>query len=273
MIGASFSANVSGTLTSLRSSMKDLGNTYTKLASGMRINKASDDAAGLAIAISTQVSALMDSQAMRNVGDAQSALSIADGAVGQIQDLNSRRAELAMQASNGTYSDEQRATMQAEFSQLGAEIERISQSTEFNGTKLLNGEAISVQVGTDGSSDSSLSVGGMNVSSALAGGGSLDISTQAGAQAALEAVQTFTETVNTQRTDSIGAAQSRLSSIQSNLATSREAKMGAASRITDADIASEAANVVMQSIRSQASAAVLAQANQSSAVNMKMLLG
>jgi flagellin-like hook-associated protein FlgL len=86
-------------------------------------------------------------------------------------------------------------------------------------------------------------------------------------------VQTFTETVNTQRTDSIGAAQSRLSSIQTNLATSREAKLGAASRITDADIASEAANVVMQSIRTQASAAVIAQANRADALNMKTLLG
>jgi flagellin len=273
MIGATFSSNISRGINSLNSSMMDLGKTFTKLTSGMRINKAADDAAGLAVATSIQVSALMDSQAMRNVGDAQSALSIADGAVGQIQDLNARRAELAMQASNGTYSDEQRATMQAEFSQLGSEIQRLTESTEFNGTKLLNGEAVSVQVGSDGSPGSSLSVGGLAIGDALAAGGSLDISTQAGAQAALGAVQTFTETVNTQRTDSIGAAQSRLSSIQTNLATSREAKLGAASRITDADIASEAANVVMQSIRTQASAAVIAQANRADALNMKTLLG
>jgi flagellin len=163
--------------------------------------------------------------------------------------------------------------MQAEFSQLGDEIQRITQSTEFNGSKLLNGEAISVQVGSDGSSDSALSVGGLTVSDALSASGSLDISTQAGAQAALGAVQTFTETVNTQRTDSIGAAQSRLSSIQSNLATAREAKLGAASRITDADIAAEAANVVMQSIRTQASAAVIAQANKADAQTIEKFLG
>jgi flagellin len=273
MIGASFPLNVSKTINSLNSSIKDLAGTFTKLASGLRINKAADDAAGLAVAISTQVGARMDSQAMRNIGDAQSALSIADGSVSQIQDLNARRAELAMQASNGSYSDEQRATMQAEFSQLGEEIQRITESTEFNGIKLLNGEAISVQVGTNDSADSALSVGGMTVGSAFTSGGSLDISTQSGAQAALEAVQTFSETVNTQRTDSIGAAQSRLSSIESNLATSREAKLGAASRIMDADIASGAANSVIESIRSQASTAVLAQANQANAVNMKMLLG
>lgn len=253
--------------------MRDLSNTFAKLASGLRINKAADDAAGLAVAAGISISARMDSQAMRNVGDAQSALSIADGAVGQIQGLNERRAELAMQASNGTYSDEQRATMQAEFNQLGQEIQRLTESTGFNGTKLLKGDSISVQVGADGSSGSSLSVGGLTIDSAFAAGGSLDISTQAGAQAALAAVQDFSQTVSTQQTEFIGAAQSRLSSIESNLVSSRDAKIEAASRITDADIATESANLVSQTIQTQASVAVIAQANQASAMTMKMLLG
>ena len=273
MIGASSSNFTNKSVRSLNTSLKELSNTFAKLASGMRINKASDDAAGLAVASSLSTSARLDGQAMRNVGDAQSALAIADGAVTQIQDMSSRRAELAMQAANGTYSDEQRAVMQAEFDQLGQEIQRTAETTEFNGTKLLNGESISVQVGSDGSAGSSLSVGGLTVASTFASGGSLNISTQAGAQAALTSVQNFSQAINTQRTQSIGAAQSRLSSVESTLSTSREAKLGAYSRITDADIASESANLVMQDIRAKGGVAVLAQSKNISALAVSMLLG
>lgn len=261
MIGSSTPSFISKGINSLNSSLRDITRTFSRIASGLRINAAVDDAAGLALATGFQMGARLDSQALRNIGDAQSALSIADGSVAQIQELNGRRAELAMQAANGTYSDEQRAAMQQEFGQLGEEIQRITETTEFNGTQLLNGESISFQVGTDGSAGASLAVGGLTIGSAFVAGGSLDISTQAGAQAALGAVQQFTETVSTQRSGSIGAAQSRLGSLEESVAVGREEKIGAASRITDADIASESANLVIQEIRARASMAVLGQSN------------
>jgi flagellin len=273
MIGTSSPSFINKGLRSLNSSLRDLTATFTKLASGLRINKASDDAAGLAVASNLSMAARLDSQALRNVGDAQSALTIADGAVTQIQGMNERRAELAMQAANGTYSDEQRAIMQQEFDQLGQEIQRTTEATEFNGVKLLQGDSFSVQIGADGSSGSSLSVGGLTIGSAFVSAGALDISTQNGAQSAIAAVKEFSQVVSTQRTGSIGAALSRLSSIENSLTTSREASTSAFSRLMDFDVASGAADLVTQSIRSQAGIATLAQSKNINALAAGLLLG
>lgn len=273
MISTSFSSFASKGISSLNSSLKNLSDSYAKLSSGLRINRAADDAAGLAISSNLLNGARLDSQALSNIGDAQSALNIADGATQQISDINTRRAELAMQASNGTYSDAQRSVMQQEFDQLGQEMQRIAQTTEFNGTKLLDGQAISVQVGTDSSSNSSINVGGLSVTSSLSQGGSLDISTQAGAQAALGAVQDFSQTLNTQRAESIGAAQSRLNSASSVVSESRLAKMDAGSRIVDANIAEVAASLSKQQVQAKASVAMIAQAKNLDGATVSMLLG
>jgi len=273
MIQSSYPTFVNKGLRALNSSLKDLSTTFTKLTSGMRINKAADDAAGLAVASNLSTSARLESQALRNIGDAQSALSVADGAVSQIQGMNERRMELAMQSANGTYSTEQRAAMQAEYQQLGEEIQRTTETTEFNGTKLLNGESLSIQVGITNSPDASLSVGGLDIGSAFAASAASDISTQAGAQAALATTQGFSKSVSSQRTEYIGSAQSRLGSIESTITTSREATMGSYSRIMDADIANESANLTMQSIRAQAGVSMLAQSKNINSLAVSMLLG
>lgn len=261
-------------ISSLNSSLQDLSRTFSRIASGLRINSAADDAAGLALATSFRMAARLDGQALRNIGDAQSALSIADGSVAQIQEINARRAELAMQAANGAYSDEQRAALQQEFGQLGDEIQRIAETTEFNGTKLLNGELFSVQVGVSSasaSSGSAVSVGGLTIGNAYAASGPLDISSQTGAQVALGAVQQFSQTVSAQQANSLGAAQARLSSLADSVSVRREEGIGAAARITDTDFATETVNRVIQEIRTRASVAVLSQSKNLDASVLALL--
>lgn len=271
MIGSSTPSFITKGINALNSSLQDLSRTFSRLASGLRLNTAADDAAGLALATGFQMGARIDSQALRNIGDAQSALAIADGSVAQIQELNERRAELAMQAANGTYSGEQRAALQQEFGQLGEEIQRITETTQFNETKLLNGESFAVQVGADSSTAASVVVGGLALGNAYGASGPLDISTQAGAQSALVGVRQFSQTVSVQRADSIGAAQSRLSSLADAIIVRKEQRLGAAARITDGDFAAETANSVMQQIRVRASVAMLSQSNNLDAAVLALL--
>jgi flagellin len=184
--------------------------------------------------------------------------------------MTMRAQELAMQASNGTLSEAQRGALQEELSGLTAEIQRTIATTEFNGQKLLDGSSISVQFGSDGSSTSSLSIGSVGLQSPAEALSSLDLSSQAGAQAAMDTLSKFSSTV-AQSQGTIGASQARLTSISENLAVERETYTDARSRITDADIAAEAATLSMQKIRQQASVAMVAQANQSSQNVLKLL--
>ena len=272
MIGTSFSPLSSQGVNAINSSIKDLNKSLTKLASGLRINRASDDAAGLAISSNLLTSANLDSQALRNISDAQSAINITDAAVQQISDMNLRRSELAMQASNGTYSSEQRLAMQQEFSQLGQEMQRVAQTTEFNGVKLLNGESISVQVGPDGSSNSSITVGGLDLTSALSAGNALDLSSQGNALTALGSIKDFTTQLNLQRAQALGSAQSRLNSSASIVSESRLSKIAGYSRINDLDIAQTVANLNGQTIQVKAGIALLAQAKDLNANMLSIVL-
>jgi flagellin len=262
--------STSSLITSLNKNIKSAAAALTKLASGQRINSAADDAAGLAVAGGLQNRITTVTQGMRNAADGSSALGIAEGATQQIGDMTMRAQELAMQASNGTLSEAQRGALQEELSGLTAEIQRTIATTEFNGQKLLDGSSISVQFGSDGSSTSSLSIGSVGLQSPAEALSSLDLSSQAGAQAAMDTLSKFSSTV-AQSQGTIGASQARLTSISENLAVERETYTDARSRITDADIAAEAATLSMQKIRQQASVAMVAQANQSSQNVLKLL--
>ena len=154
MIGSLYSSSSSGRgISLLNSSMKATNRSLVALASGSRFTSASVDAASQAIAAELGQSITRLGRASQNVGDAASALNIADGAVSQIQDMSGRLQELAVQSANGLYSDEQRSALQAEFTSITQEIQRITETTQFNGQQLLSGESISVQVGTDGSAE------------------------------------------------------------------------------------------------------------------------
>lgn len=207
--------------------------SFAQLASGKRINSAADDAAGLAIASGLAASITQISQSSRNVSDAASALAIADGALGQVSEISTRLQELATASANGTLSDSQRSALQAEYSALTSEVQRISETTTYNGKQLLDGSTTSVQTG---SGNDSLEVGGVNLQALASSLTSQDISTQAGAQTAMGAIEQFSKDLSAQRGGTIDAAMSRLESIQNNLSSRKVAEQGALSQIQDADI-------------------------------------
>jgi len=232
----------------------DLKKTFDKLASGLRINKAADDPAGLAVAEKIKVATVILSQGSKNIDYGTSAISIADGALEQIGNIDQRQAELATQAANGTYSDSQRASLNQEFQALSQERDRIAQSTEFNGQKLLTDSSVSIPTG----SGDPISV---DFSSIPSSGGS-DISTQAGARAAIDQIKSNINTSTQSRAD-LGASESRLESEKNAAETRILSLQNAESRIRDADIASVAAERVAADIRQKSSTALAAQNNQS----------
>lgn len=269
-ISFSSSAITSNTTRNLNNALNDKSKSMEKLASGLRINKASDDAAGLAIA--TQLAASIDSlgQASRNVSDFSSAVQIADSAIGQIQEYTSKLAELATQAANGTVTD--RSAITATYEQYTQEIQRIIDTTEFNGNKLLQGTDLSAQIGTGSGSDSQLTVSIGDLSSLASTLSSQDLSTASGAQSALDAIGTISQSFSSRRGD-LGAFQSRLDSVSNSVSSQRLNETAAHSRIVDEDIADSVARSTSASIRAQASLAVLAQAGQLDRERVKSLLG
>jgi flagellin len=231
-----------------------------RLSSGKRINQAKDDAAGLAIASSFTSQIRGQQQAIRNANDGISLAQTAEGALNEVTNMLQRIRELAVQSASGTYSDDDRANLQAEVEQLGAQIDDIVSSTTFNGVTLFgSGDvSISIQVGSDNGDTVDLTVSGFDVSSASGS----DISSASGAESALDDVDAALKDVNETRA-SLGAGQSRLESVVNNLTNQVTNLSDARSRIEDADFSVETANLAKAQILSQASTAMLAQANQS----------
>jgi flagellin len=264
---------------------EQLNRTYEKLSSGQRINRAADDAAGLAIAESLRVNNRVASIGIRNAQDGVSTIAITDGALNSITQILGRLAELAQQAGNGSYSAVQRSALQAEFQTLGSEIERIAVTTTYNGVTLLSGnQVINFQVGYDGASTSQIVLdqnGGATLQRlglATTGSSALSYSlsgtsrddAQSAARAALAAINGAVTSVNTLR-GTLGTVEARLNTAITNLATSRENTLAAEARITDADIAVEAAELTRLNILQQSGAAILAQANQQPQLAVQLL--
>jgi flagellin len=255
-----------------------LSDVFEKLSSGQRINKASDDAAGLAIADSLRADQRLASVAIRNANDGVSVVAIADGALAQISAVLTRMAELAEQSANGVFSNDQRSALQNEFVALGSEIQRIADTTTFNGVKLLSGtSSITLQIGLDNSTDSRLTISNVqaqlqNIGLADAGSKQLNraVSTQDAAQTALDTVKAAISSISSIR-GSLGATESRLRVAINNLQVARENFAAAESRIRDADIAFEAAELTRLTILQQAGSAVLSQANQQPSLALALL--
>jgi flagellin len=268
----------------LAQSSEALNRTFEKLSSGQRINRASDDAAGLAIADSLKASQRVANVAVRNANDGISTIAIADGALGQIGNVLTRLAELAQQSANGTYSTSQRSALQNEFVALASEIERIAVTTTFNGVALLSGtSAVVLQVGFDSQSTSQIALTG--VTGTLAGLGlasqnssalSFSINAastelaQSAARLAVDGINGAIGSLAVQR-GNLGAVESRLSVAINNLSVARENFAGAESRIRDVDVASESAELTRLNILQQAGASVLAQANQQPQLALSLL--
>ncbi len=252
-----------------------LQTSMQRLSSGLRINSAKDDAAGLQIAnrMSAQIGGL--SVAMRNANDGISLAQTAEGAMEEMTNSLLRMRELALQASNGTYGTDDLAALNSEFSALLTEIDRVAVTTEFNGTALLSANNTSISIAVDyddgATNNIDIEIGDFNIaafgdSSGHTGGGSgadisgATIATTAGANAALTSIDTALQAVDTQRAG-LGAVQNRLSSTINNLANVRENLTASKSRVMDTDFAAETANLSKYQVMQQAGTAVLAQAN------------
>ena len=236
-----------------------------RLSSGLRVNSAKDDAAGLAISerMNAQVKGM--NVAIRNANDGISMAQTAEGATGKIGDSLQRMRELAVQSANGTNNSGDRTNMQTEFSALQAEVTRLTAGTKFNSQVLLNGTnaTFAFQVGPGTSAQDTITVNSSDLSVTDTAVAALDISgaTAAGATAAITALDTAIDAVTTARSN-YGSVQNRFESVISNLMVSSENLTAAKSRITDADFAVETANMSRAQILQQAGNAMIAQANQ-----------
>jgi flagellin len=237
-----------------------LQGNYARLSSGLRISSASDDAAGLGISERLRAAIRSYSVVGRNAQDGVSLVQTAEGALNEVGNNLARMRELALQATNGTVSSGDRATLDVEFQALIDEIERISDQTTFNEVQLLDGSttSLSVQVGIN--NGESIALGLVSSTSTALGIGSLAITTDTGAGTALSAIDAAINSVSTSR-GQLGASQNRLDSVIRSIAVARENLSAAESRIRDVDVAFETADLTRNTILQQAAVSVLAQAN------------
>lgn len=231
-----------------------------KLSSGQRINKAADDAAGLAISEKMRGQIRGLEQAGRNAQDGISLIQTAEGALNETHSILQRQRELAVQAANDTYTTDDRAEIQKEIDELTLEITRISTDTEFNGKTLLDGTAaVDFQIGANSGQTISLTIGAMDATTL--GTNALSVADATDANTSLGLIDAAIKSVSSQRA-SLGAYQNRLEHTINNLGTSAENLTAAESRIRDVDMAKEYSEYTKHNILSQASTSMLAQANQ-----------
>ena len=250
--------------------------TLAKMSSGTRITKAADDAAGLAISEKLKAQIRSNSQANRNANDGISMVQTAEGGLDEISNMLTRLRELSVQSASDTVGDTERQFTDMEYQNLKQEIERISQVTEFNGTKLLagQGDKLDFQIGVnndDFQDRISYDVQATNASLGSLGVDSITVGSKEGAQTALKTIDNAIEKVSGQRA-ALGAIQNRLISTSNNLETTNENLSAANSRIRDVDYAQVAADNAKNNILGQAGTSVLAQAN-SQGQNALRLIG
>jgi flagellin len=253
----------------LTSTNNHLSTSMERLSSGLRINSAKDDAAGLAISnkMTSQIRGM--TVAVRNANDGISLAQTAESAMGTMTETMQRMRDLAVQSSNdAAVTGSDREKLQTEFKQLNDELTRIISNTEFNGKKIINGSLASgaaIQVGANTASDNQITVTISNMSATIASVTGVSIgsgATASGALAAIDALDAAIKAIDTSRA-SLGAIQNRFTTTISNLQSSIENQSAARSRITDTDFAMETASLSRNQILQQAGTAMLAQANQS----------
>ena len=246
-----------------------------KIASGTRIARAADDSAGLAIAEKMKADIRSLRQDNRNANDGISMVQVAEGGMNEVGNILTRFRELSIQAGTDTIGDKERGFINKEMTSLRSEIDRIANSTEFNGHKLLagQGDSLDIQVGLNNSKEFdrfTFDTQKLNVSSQALGVGDVNTETKENALGNLEKIDTAIKMLSENRSE-VGALQNRLSSSVSNLQIYEENLSAAKSRIYDVDLASETAELTKSNILSQAGISVLSQANQNSMSALKLL--
>jgi len=258
----------------LMQSERVLSTAMGRLSSGLRINMAADDAAGLAISEKLRADVRSLVVAQRNANDGISMLQTAEGGLNQIADMLLRMRELAVQAANGTLGDAERGALNDEFVELRAEIDRIANTTEFGGKFLLNGSlrtGVNFHVGINNTTNDRVTVSLVSATaSAISIGANLSVTTAATASTAITRIDSAIDNVSDRRGD-IGAKQNRLYVTINNLAAMHENLSAANSRIRDADVATESANFLRGQILMQSGLSVLSQANQLPSMAMSLL--
>ncbi len=253
-----------------------LGKAMQRLSSGLRISRASDDVAGLAVAETLRSQSRSFSVAARNANDGISMIGVAEGSMQVVADNLVRMRELAEQSGSGTLVDSQRSALQTEFKNLQDEIDRIVDTTKFNGISMLSasGTSIDFQVGVDSGSNNVISLNSVNVHASALGVGSSNaaVSTQAAAQAALTSLDSAISSL-AQTRGTFGALENRLQTTISNIHNAMENLSSSESRIRDVDVAQETANFTRLQILQQAGMSMLAQANQQPQLALSLLRG
>ena len=241
-----------------------------RLSSGMRINTAADDAAGLGISENLQANIRSLAQAQRNANDGISLTQVAEGSMNDMQGIVTRMRELSVQAANGTLGATERGYIQSEFKELSKEVDRISKVTNFNGQQLIDGTAakgLTFQIGINKSANDEITVSIATLTTSTlgsTGAAKITAASLSTATNAKTAIATFDAAIRqlSQSRAVLGATQNRMTVTVSNLAVAHENLSAANSRIRDVDVANESAQLTKSQILSQAGLAVLAQANQ-----------
>ena len=258
--------NLSATQTSLDSSM-------ARLSSGYRITKAGDDAAGLGISTKLEAQIRSFNQAVRNANDGISVIQTTESALDNTANMLTRLRELAMQSASDGIGDSERGYINTEATNLTAEMDRIANTTKFNGASLLDGTATTLDfhVGIESGSNDVISFTTLDATTAtLFGGATLDLASKAGSVAALDVIDTALGAVSDNRS-TLGAAGNRLQSAIATIQSFNEQLSAANSRIKDVDVAEETSAMARSNILQQAGVSVLAQANQQPQLALKLL--
>jgi flagellin len=279
-MGMQINTNVSAlnAYRNLSNTQNDLSKSLEKLSSGLRINRAADDAAGLAISegLRSQVNGL--NVAARNAQDGISVIQAAEGALTEVHSILQRMRDLAVQGGNDSNNDASREAIQAEADELSLELYRITESTNFNGIDLLKGDSLTFQVGSGATANDTISVTLADVATAVGGLASADgtaagnfaVTDNATAQTTITAIDAAITAISSQRAG-LGAAQNRFESTINSLNVSAENLSAAESRIRDTDMAAEMVKYTASNILSQAGTAMLAQANQANQGVLQLL--
>ena len=256
----------------LSRSQEALSDNFSKLSSGLRITKAADDAAGLAVSESMRADIRSLAVAVRNTNDGISVVQTGEASLGEIGSALSRMRELAVQSSSAVLQSAERVYLNSEFVALRTEIERIADVTEFNGLKLSNGvtTSVDVQVGIRNTTNDRITVTLQDADTTALGINATAINSATAAQAAITLMDTAIDSNNLKRS-AYGAVQNTLTSALHNLESYSENLVAAESRIRDVDFAAETADMTRNSIFQQAGVAVLSQANTAPQVALQLL--
>jgi flagellin len=260
----------------LNNTQNELSKSLEKLSSGLRINRAADDAAGLAISegLKAQVGGL--TVAARNAQDGISVGQTAEGSLTEVHSILQRMRDLAVQGGNDSNNATSRSAIKTEADELGKELDRITNGTNFNGIDLLKGGSLNFQVGAGSTANDTIQVGLADVATAVgtlsgaAGATGFDVTSNATANTTITAIDTAITAISTARSQ-LGASQNRFESAVRSLNVSKENLSAASSRITDTDMAEEMVKYTRSNILSQAGTAMLAQANQSNQGVLQLL--